>query len=126
MNKLSKKKSKNIINYICKAPKSILLFTADWCHACKEINVLFDDVSNKLNSECYFKKINIDNELFESITLQYKIVTIPTLTIITNGKIKNTISNINKDVFNNIIKTELNTNNVPDKFTESKCSVLSN
>ena len=112
MSKLSRKQSKQLINSIYDSQKSILLFTADWCHACKEVNTLFDNISNKLANTCNVQKINIDNELFESVTLQYKVVTIPTIITLESGKIKEYITNITDDTFNILIENELNNTNI--------------
>ena len=82
-----------------------MLFTADWCHACKKINTLYDNIQEKFGRNINFKKINIDDEMFESITLQYKIVSIPTLIITENGHIKDYLTNPSEDTFKELSKT---------------------
>ena len=93
MNKLTRKRtdkylfeSKNIHS------TTFLLFTADWCDACKEMNSLFEEKSIQFKTKANFKKINVDDKQSDPITIQYKIVKIPTIIIIVKGKIKKYIN----------------------------------
>jgi thioredoxin-like negative regulator of GroEL len=105
MNKIQRKQtskylfeSKNEITTTC------LLFTADWCDACKDIDLLFKNKSLQLKSQVNFKKINVDDEDTDYITIQYKIVSVPTIVIISDGKITNYINDkITEDILNNAI-----------------------
>jgi len=88
MNKLQKNNSsKYLFNFQNKITTTCLLFTAEWCDACKDIEQLFDDKNLQYNSTINFKKINVDDENIEHTTIQYKIIKIPTLILIENGKI---------------------------------------
>ena len=108
MNKLSKKSLKSLINKISNSPTTILLFTAEWCHACKEINSIFDEKYKKLKSDIFLKKLDVDDEMLEPITLQYKIVSIPTLIILSYGETPKYITeNVTKNKFDEIIKSLL-------------------
>lgn len=93
MNKLQRKKSsKYLFNFKNEIETTCLLFTADWCDACKCIEPLFNKKMNEYKSNINFKKINIDYEDTDYTTIQYKIVKIPTIILIENGKIINYIN----------------------------------
>ena len=88
MNKLQKKKSSRyLFNFKNEITTTCLLFTADWCEACKDIEPLFNNKYHKYKSTVNFKKINVDDEDTDYTTIQYKIVKIPTIIIIEDGKI---------------------------------------
>ena len=93
MNKLQRKKSsKYLFNFKNEIETTCLLFTAEWCDACKCIEPLFNKKMNEYKSNINFKKINIDYEDTDYTTIQYKIVKIPTIILIENGKIINYIN----------------------------------
>ena len=93
MNKLQRKKSsKYLFNFKNEIETTCLLFTADWCDACKCIEPLFNKKMNQHKSNINFKKINIDYEDTDYTTIQYKIVKIPTIILIENDKIINYIN----------------------------------
>ena len=105
MNKLQKKSSsKYLFNFENKITTTCLLFTANWCDACKDIEQLFDDKHLQYNSTINFKKINVDDDCTDYTTVQYKIVKIPTIILIENGKIINYINEkITEDALNKAI-----------------------
>ena len=112
MNQLIRKNTEPLI-YTPKTTHGItfLLFTANWCEACKEIDAMFDEQSKQFKKTAYFDKINIDDEKSDYITIQYKIVKIPTIIIIVEGKIKNYINeHITQDLFHEIIEKQLKKN----------------
>jgi thiol-disulfide isomerase/thioredoxin len=87
-----------------KSIKHCILFTADWCNACKDIDVLFNNKKKQYESTAIFKKINIDDEDADYITIQYKIIKIPTIVIIVEGKSYNYINEeIKDDIFNILV-----------------------
>jgi thioredoxin-like negative regulator of GroEL len=93
MNKLQKKKSSRyLFNFKNEITTTCLLFTADWCEACKDIEPLFNNKYHKYKSTVNFKKINVDDEDTDYTTIQYKIVKIPTIIIIEDGKITDYIN----------------------------------
>jgi len=105
MNKLQKRSSsKYLFNFENEITTTCLLFTADWCDACKDIEQLFNDKNRQYNSAINFKKINIDDEDTDYTTIQYKIVKIPTIILVENGKITNYINEkITEDTLNKAI-----------------------
>lgn len=110
MNKLQKCSSKYLFNFQNKITIACLLFTAEWCDACKDIEQLFDDKNLQYKSTINFKKINVDDECTDYTTVQYKIVKIPTIILIKNGKIINYINEkITEETLNKAI-TNVNVN----------------
>ena len=88
MNKLQRKKSsKYLFNFENKISKTCLLFTAEWCEACTNVESLFNKKMNQYKSDINFKKIDIDDDDTDYTTIQYKIVKIPTIILIENGQI---------------------------------------
>ena len=86
---------------------TFLLFTANWCAACKDINAMFDEKSKQLHQLACFEKFNVDDKNSDHITIQYKIIKIPTIIIMVNGKIKNYINDhITEELFNETIKMQ--------------------
>ena len=101
MNKLQRKIS-NIS--LCEDKKTqCILFTADWCSACINIESLFNNKKLELQSHIKFEKINVDSENADCKTIKHKIIKIPTLVIIKNGKSKNYINEeITEKLFNDL------------------------
>ena len=105
MNKLTRKLTEKYL-LESKENKStrFMLFTAEWCDACKDINVLFDNQSKKFIDNAIFEKIDVDDESSDLFTIEYKIVKIPTIVIIANGKVKKYINEqITHELFNETI-----------------------
>ena len=103
MNKLQRNKSRKYEN---DTMITCLLFTADWCNACKDIDLLFNKTKLKFQSKVNFKKILVDDEDADCFTIQYKIIKIPTIVIIANGKKINYINEeINEDILINTIES---------------------
>ena len=104
MNKLQRKIS-NISLCEDYRKTQCILFTADWCNACVNIESLFNNKKIELQSQSQvkFEKINVDSENADSKTIKHKIIKIPTLVIIKNGKSKNYINEeITEDIFNDL------------------------
>ena len=119
MNKLQRNVTNNISS--CENKKTqCILFTADWCIACINIESMFNNKKMELQSHVKFEKINVDNENADSKTIKHKIIKIPTLVIIKNGKSKNYINEeITENIFNDLsdnndIKHKQNANIVID------------
>jgi thiol-disulfide isomerase/thioredoxin len=93
MNKLTRKLTeKYLLESRVNKSTRFILFTADWCDACKDINVLFENQSNKFIDNAIFEKIDVDDESSDSFTIEYKILKIPTIVIIAKGKVKKYIN----------------------------------
>ena len=92
-----------------KSMKHCILFTADWCNACKDIDELFNNKKKQYEPTINFKKVNIDDEDADYITIQYKIIKIPTVVLIVEGKSYNYINEeIKDDIFNILGDTTIN------------------
>jgi thiol-disulfide isomerase/thioredoxin len=116
MNKLQRKVS-NIS--LCEEKTQCILFTADWCSACINIESLFDNKKIELQSHVKFEKINVDSENADCKTIKHKIIKIPTLVIIKNGKSKNYI---NEEITENIFNDLSNKNN--DNELEEHANII--
>ena len=85
-----------------------LLFTAKWCEACSNIEQLFDERGEIFKEQADFLKFDIDEDENDQIAVQYKILKIPTIIVIINGRIANHINDYlddkNLDI---VIKTYL-------------------
>ena len=60
---------------------------ADWCGPCKMLSPIIDELANEIN-DVNFYKLNVDEN--EEIASKYSIMSIPTLLIFENGKLKTT------------------------------------
>lgn len=107
MNKLKRNQSYKISHD--KSINHCILFTADWCNACKNIDELFNNKKKQYESTINFKKVNIDDEDADYITIQYKIIKIPTVVLIVEGKSYNYINEeIKDDIFDILGDTTIN------------------
>lgn len=63
----------------------LLDFWASWCGPCKMMSPILDDVAAEVNDQVRIGKVNVDEE--QELAQQFKILSIPTLLFIKNGKI---------------------------------------
>jgi thioredoxin 1 len=90
---------------------TFLLFTAKWCDACKQIEPLFNERSEIFKDKAHFESFDVDEDDNDNIAIQYKIVKIPTIIVIINGKVANCINeHLTNDNLDKIIKTYLSKN----------------
>ncbi len=61
---------------------------APWCGPCKMISPIIDNLSEEIKDVNFFK-INVDDA--EKITSDYDIMSIPTILIFENGKLKDKV-----------------------------------
>lgn len=59
-------------------------FYAKWCGSCKQLSPIFDEVEKEY-SNIKFVKIDIDE--FEELSLNYQIMSLPTLLLIKDGNL---------------------------------------
>ena len=59
-------------------------FWATWCGPCRMLAPVFEDVSDKLDSQAEFVKIDVDEN--EDVAAEYGISSIPNVIIFKNGK----------------------------------------
>ncbi|MCL4406841.1 MAG: thioredoxin [Candidatus Parvarchaeota archaeon] len=74
----------NFLEELKKADVSIVDFWAEWCHPCKMLSPILDDLEKKIGHKMKFFKLNVDNQ--PAIATAYGIQSIPTLLIFKGGK----------------------------------------
>lgn len=60
-------------------------FWASWCGPCKMVAPIMEELNNQYGEKLKFTKLNVDDN--PSISLQYGIVSIPTIMVVKEGKI---------------------------------------
>lgn len=76
----------NFENEILKSQKTVLLdFYADWCGPCRMVSPLVDQIAEE-NPQYLVGKINVDEQ--PELAQQFNVMSIPTLVVIKDGKIK--------------------------------------
>lgn len=68
--------------------KALIDCYATWCGPCKMLSPVIDRIAEE-NDSCTFYKIDIDNA--EEVASKYGIMSIPTLLLFEDGKLKETI-----------------------------------
>ena len=63
----------------------ILDFWASWCGPCRMVAPTLDEISDEMEGVARVGKINIDEEA--ELASQFRIMSIPTLMVVKNGKI---------------------------------------
>lgn len=76
--------SENFESEVLQSDKTVLIdFYADWCGPCKILSPIVEEVA-KENADVKVVKINVDSE--QEIAIKYRIMSIPTLVVIKDGK----------------------------------------
>ena len=74
----------NFDNEVLKSEKPVLIdFNANWCGPCRMLSPILEEVASE-NDSLKIVSINIDNE--DELASKYKVVSIPCLVLIKNGK----------------------------------------
>jgi thioredoxin 1 len=77
----------NFDSEVINSDKPVLLdFWASWCGPCKMVSPLVDEIANE-NPDIKVGKINVDEE--GELAQTYKVMSIPTLMVIKDGKVYN-------------------------------------
>ncbi|MGB8452494.1 MAG: thioredoxin [Anaerocolumna sp.] len=77
----------NFDSEVINSDKPVLLdFWASWCGPCKMVSPVVDEIANE-NETIKVGKINVDEE--SELAQNYKIMSIPTLLVIKDGKVYN-------------------------------------
>ncbi len=80
----------NYDDTVVKCPKTVLLdIGAPWCKDCKRIQPLFEEYATKYHDKLQFAYCDFDKEL--GLNEKFQIRHIPTLMIIKDGKILDTL-----------------------------------
>lgn len=79
--------SKNFEEEVAKSDIPVLLdFWATWCGPCKMMSPIVDEVASQVQGKAKVGKINVDEE--QELASAFGIMSIPTLVVIENGKLK--------------------------------------
>lgn len=77
--------NENFESEVINANETVLVdFYADWCGPCKMMSPIIDDIAKSLQGKVKVGKINVDEN--QALSMQYNIMSIPTIMIFKNGK----------------------------------------
>lgn len=77
----------NFQNEVINSDKPVLLdFWAPWCGPCRMVGPILEEIAGE-RSDIKIGKINVDEQ--SELASQFRIMSIPTLVVIKNGKIVN-------------------------------------
>jgi len=83
-NKIEKITNSNFESEVLNSEKTVLIdFYATWCMPCKILSPIIEEIANE-NTEIKVVKIDIDEE--EDLAIKYKVISIPTIVVIKDGK----------------------------------------
>lgn len=79
--------SKNFEKEVMGSQVPVLIdFWASWCGPCKMMSPVIEEVAKELEGKAKVVKINVDEE--QELASTFSIMSIPTLVIIENGRVK--------------------------------------
>lgn len=82
--------SKNFEQEVMQSNKPVLIdFWAGWCGPCRMLSPIVDEVAKEVGGKIKVGKVNIDEQ--QEIAKGFEVMSIPTLVLIENGKVKNTL-----------------------------------
>ena len=73
-------KNENEFYELIKRDKILVDFYADWCGPCKMLEMILQDIDN-------IEIIKVDIDRFRNIAKEYKVLSIPSLKIFSNGEV---------------------------------------
>jgi thioredoxin 1 len=89
--------------------KTILYFTADWCHPCKKVRPIVDEL-NREQTQVKFQIIDVDDEM--EMARMWNVSSIPTFVVITYGTEKHRVTGAQtREQLEELIKYEYTKNN---------------
>jgi thioredoxin 1 len=75
---------------------SLLLFTGEWCHTCKQVAPVLKQIALEFADKIDFKTVDIAQE--PDLAAKYEVMSIPTIIILKNGQVADKINGfISKD-----------------------------
>ncbi len=82
--------SKNFEQEVMQSNKPVLIdFWAGWCGPCRMLSPIVDEVAKEVGGKIKVGKVNIDEQ--QEIAKGFEVMSIPTLVLIENGKVKSTL-----------------------------------
>ena len=73
---------------VLKSDKLVLIdFYADWCGPCKMMSPIIDEIAEEIGDKVKVGKVNVDEN--QELSMEYEVMSIPTIVILQNGKVKN-------------------------------------
>lgn len=93
----------NFTEEVLNSDKPVLVdFWADWCGPCKMLSPVIEEIAEEV-SDVKICKVNVDEE--QELAAQYKVMSIPTLVLIKEGKTTKTALGVqSKDAILEMIK----------------------
>lgn len=80
----------NFENEVINSEKTTIVdFYADWCGPCKMMSPVIDEIANEVSENVKVCKLNVDEA--QDIAIQYNVMSIPTLVIIKDGNVVDTL-----------------------------------
>ena len=80
----------NFQEEVLKSNKPVLIdFYADWCGPCRMMSPIIDQIAEEMLDEIKVGKVNVDEN--QELAMEYGVMSIPTIVIIENSKVKNTL-----------------------------------
>ena len=79
----------NFASEVLNSNKPVLLdFYADWCGPCRMVGPIVSEIANE-RSDVKVGKINVDEQ--PELAAQFRVMSIPMLAVIKNGKLENQV-----------------------------------
>ena len=80
----------NFQEEVLKSNKPVLIdFYADWCGPCRMMAPIIDQIAEEMSDKIKVGKVNVDEN--QELAMEYGVMSIPTIVIIENSKVKNTL-----------------------------------
>ncbi len=93
----------NFEENVIKSDKPVIVdFYADWCMPCKMMAPVVNQIEKSYKNDIIVGKINIDEN--PTIALDYRVLSIPTLLFIKDGKV---IGRVEEAVTKNVVDTKI-------------------
>ena len=94
----------NFEGEVLKSNKKVLIdFYADWCGPCRMMSPIIDQIAEEMQDKIKVGKVNVDEN--QELAMEYGVMSIPTIVILENGEVKNTLVGVrDKNEIKEILK----------------------